>query len=238
LGERASNVLGILLSLTFFSVLLAVMLVAVSILPDGPSLAPPTLPGETRSGPVRTPQPVTLGDIALAPAPALPPAGAALATVTFTTGVIPPPAGPSAPGGEIVAGPGRGPTRGPALGPDDGLRRPGSTRTEVPGKARGRLKRKGEAGHPKRGPGFLRCEEESVTGKGKSKGRCDGPADTNGSGNGGGRGKGRGKGGSAGGASVHGGRSSGGHGLGLGHVSATGNGHGNGHGKGRSKHRG
>jgi hypothetical protein len=112
LGERASNLFGVLLSLTFFSVLLAVMLVAVSILPDGPSLAPPTLPGETRSGPVRTPQPVTLGDLALAPAPALAPPGAGLATVTFTTGVIPPPAGPSVLGGGTGAGPGGGPTRG------------------------------------------------------------------------------------------------------------------------------
>jgi hypothetical protein len=240
LGERASNLFGVLLSLTFFSVLLAVMLVAVSILPDGPTLAPPTLPGETRSGPVRTPQPVTLGELGLAPAPALAPAGAGagLASVTFTTGVIPPPAGPSAPGGGVLAGPDRGPTRGPGLGPDDGFRRPGSTRTDVPGGGLGRLKKKGESGAPKRGPAFLRCEEESSSSKTKAKGRCDGPGDPGGSGNGGGRGKGSGKGGSSGSGAVgpgHGGSSSGGHGLGLGHVKAKGNGHGNGPGKGHPK---
>jgi hypothetical protein len=235
LGERASNLFGILLSLTFFSVLLAVMLVAVSILPDGPTLAPPTLPGETRGGPVRTPRPVILGELGLAPAPALVPAGAGLASVTFTTGVIPPPAGPSGPEEGTVTGPDRGPTRGPGLGPDDGIRRPGSIPTDVPGKALGHLKKKGESGHPKRGPAFLRCEEESATGRGKAKGRCDGPGPTNGGGNAGGRGKGSGKGGSSGGGAVHGGGSGhggsspGGHGLG--HVNARGNGHGKGHSK-------
>ena len=121
MGERASNVFGVLLSLTFFSVLLAVMLVAVSVLPDGPTLAPPTLPGETRSRrPLLTPQPGTLGELGLAPAPALVPAGAALASVTFTTAVIPPPAGPSGPGGGTVSGPARGPDRdgfGPGRAP-------------------------------------------------------------------------------------------------------------------------
>jgi hypothetical protein len=234
LGERASNLFGVLLSLTFFSVLLAVMLVAVSILPDGPTLAPPTLPGETRSGPVRTPRPVTLGELGLAPAPTLVPAGAALASLTFTTGVIPPPAGPAGPGGGSVTGPNGGPTRRPGLGPDDGIRRPGSTRTDSPGRALGHVKRKGEAGHPKRGTAFLRCEEESASGKAKAQGRCDGPGDAAGSGNGGGGGKGSGKGGSSGRGSVHGGSSSGGQGLALGHVKAKG--HGNGHGKGHSKH--
>jgi hypothetical protein len=238
LGERASNLFGVLLSLTFFSVLLAVMLVAVSILPDGPTLAPPTLPGEAGSGPVRTPQPITLGELGLAPAPALAPAGAGLASATFTTGVVPPPAGPSA-GGGVLAGHDRGPTRGPGLGRDDGLRRPGSTRTDVPTAGLGPLKEKGESGAPKRGPAFLRCEEESSSGKGKAKGRCDGPGDTNGSGNGGGRGKGSGKGGSSGSGALgsgYGGSSHGGHGLGLGHVKSKANGHGNG--KGHSKHGG
>jgi hypothetical protein len=235
LGERASNVFGVLLSLTFFSVLLAVMLVAVSVLPDGPTLAPPTLPGETSSRrPLLTPQPGTLGELGLAPAPALVPAGAALASVTFTTAVIPPPAGPSGPGGGTVSGP----ARGPDLGPDDRIRAPGSTRTDGPGRALGRLDKKGESGHPKRGPAFLRCEEESASGKLKAKGRCDGPGDAAGSGNGGGGGKGSGKGGSSGRGSVHGGSSSGGHGLGLGQVKSKANGHGNGHGKGHSKHGG
>jgi hypothetical protein len=232
LGERASNLFGVLLSLTFFSVLLAVMLVAVSILPDGPTLAPPTLPGETRSRPVLTPQPATFGELELAQTPTLGlPAGAALASVTFTTTVVPPPTGPSG----AVTGPGEGPTRGPGFEPGDGVRVPGSTRTDVPGKALGHLRKKGESGHPKRGPGFLRCDEESASGKPKAKGRCDDPGDATGSGTGGGRGKGPRKGGSSGGGAVHGGGSSGGHGLGLGHVKAKGNGHKNGHNKAHSK---
>jgi hypothetical protein len=214
-------------------VLLAVMLVAVSILPDGPTPAPPTLPGETRSGPVRTPQPVTLGELGLASAPALVPVGAGLASVTFTTSVIPPPSGPSGPG-EVVTGPPGGPTRGPGFGPGGAIRRPGATGTDVPGKALGHLKRKGESGLPRRGPGFLRCEEESATGKPKAKGRCDGPGATKGNGNGPGGGKGSGKRGSSGGGALFaggsGGSASGNHGLG--HVKAKGNGHGKGRNKG------
>jgi hypothetical protein len=227
LGERASNLFGVLLSLTFFSVLLAVMLVAVSVLPDGTTLAPapPTLPGEASSRPVRTPQPVTVGELQLAQTPTVVPAGAALASVTFTTSVIPPPTGPSG----AVTGPGEGPTRGPGFGPDEGIRVPGSTRTDGPGKALGGLKKKGESGHPKRGPGFLRCDEVSASGKPKARGRCDDPGDSAGSGNGGGRGKGSRKGGSSGGGAVHGPGSNGGHGLALGHVKAKGNGRSKGH---------
>jgi uncharacterized membrane protein YgcG len=234
LGERASNLFGVLLSLTFFSVLLAVMLVAVSVLPDGTTLAPapPTLRGETNSRPVRTPPPVTFGDLELAQTPTVVPAGAALASVTFTTSVIPPPTGPSG----AVTAPGEGPTRGPGFGVDDGIRVPGSTRTDRPGKSLGGLKKKGESGHPKRGPGFLRCDEEIAAGKkGKAKGRCDEPGDATGSGNGRGRGKGSWKGGSSGGGSVQEGGSSGGHGRALGHVKARGNGHKNGHNKAHSR---
>ncbi len=126
LGERASNLFGVLLSLTFFSVLLAVMLVAVSILPDSSGLAPPSLPGETGSRPVRTPQPVTLGSLALAPAPALGPAAPVAPVAPVAAGSIPA-VGPQVPGGEIVGpsapepgGPGNGtaPT-GPSRARDD-----------------------------------------------------------------------------------------------------------------------
>ena len=110
MGERASNLFGVLLSLTFFSVLLAVMLVAVSILPDGPALAPSILRGETRSRLVRTPQPATLAGLGLEPAPVLPPVGAGVVAVTPVTGVVtvaPPAAGPAEPGPGIVEGPPR-----------------------------------------------------------------------------------------------------------------------------------
>jgi uncharacterized membrane protein YgcG len=229
LGERASNLLGVLLSLTFFSVLLAVMLVAVSILPDDSGLAPPTLPGEAESGPVRTPQPGTLGEVALQPAPALVLPGAALGSITFTTGAIPPPTGTGARGGPPGV---TEPNRGPGVGPDDGILRPGGAAPRVPGKARGHLKKKGESGHPKRGQGFVRCDEKSHPAKSRAKGRCDGPGNGNGSS---GDGKGRGKGESSGGAIGGGGSSHGGHsngnGLGLGHVKAKGKGHSKGHAK-------
>ncbi|HEV8572744.1 MAG TPA: hypothetical protein VGR49_06830 [Actinomycetota bacterium] len=238
MGERASNLFGVLLSLTFFSVLLAVMLVAVSILPDSPGLAPPTLPGETESGPVRTPQPVTLGELALEEAPALAPPGAALASVTFATAAISPATGTEEPGGPSVGGPGPGgPSAGPGGGGDGVIRRPGRATPDTPGKARGLVKKKGESGHPKRGHGFLRCEDESHAGKGRAKGRCDRLGDGSGNGNGGGgRGKGRSFGGALdAGGSGSGGSSHGGNGLGLGHAKGNGKGHGNGRGKGHSK---
>ena len=235
MGERASNLFGVLLSLTVFSVLLAVMLVAVSVLPDIPNLTSPTLPGEPReSRPVRTPQPVTLGELALTPVPALQPEGAAVASVTFATSLVPPPTGVEGPGAPPLVG---GPTR-PGSGPGGGIRGPAKTTPDTPGKSLGHVKKKGESGHPERGRGFLKCDEGSHPGKGRAKGQCDGPGNKVGKSGGG---KGRGKKGSSGGVTVGGGsdeiRSSGG-GRGLGHVKAKGNGHGRGHGKGHSRHHG
>jgi hypothetical protein len=236
LGERASNLFGVLLSLTFFSVLLAVMLVAVSILPDNSLLAPPTLPGERGSRPVRTPQPATLGDLALAEAPALQPAGAALASANFATGVVPPPAGTVEPGGPSPGGPrGGAPNGGPGGDGDGVVRGPTGATPDTPGRARGHVKKKGESGHPRKGHGFLRCDEESHPGKGRPKGRCDGPGNGDGNGNGGG---GRDKERSSGGAIDVGGSGNGGashRGNGLGHSTGRGKGHQKGHGKGHSK---
>jgi hypothetical protein len=231
LGERASNLFGVLLSLTFFSVLLAVMLVAVSILPDGARLAPPTLPGETESSrPVRTPQPVTVGGLALQPAPVLGPPGPALGQANFATSVIPPPATGET-GGPTTVGPRGG---GSKAGPGGGvIRSPGSATPDTPGKARGNVKKKGETDHPKRGRAFLRCDEKSASGK--SKGRCDGPGKSKGKGHGGGRGKGGSSGDAVDWGAGTSGPSHGGNGLALGH---EGTGHGNGHGKGQSKHGG
>jgi hypothetical protein len=203
LGERASNLFGVLLSLTFFSVLLAVMLVAVSILPDGPTQAPRTLRSEARSGPVRTPQPVTLGELGLAQAPALVPVGAGLGSVVFTTEETAPPAGPSGPGGVIVPGPG-GPTRGPGFGPGSAPTEPsrvGDGKDRALEKAKSRAERAKDRSERAAEKAKNRAEkvrekgkERSGDGRGGEAVRATKPKPSHGNGEGPPRGKGRGKG--------------------------------------------
>jgi hypothetical protein len=185
LGERASNLFGVLLSLTFFSVLLAVMLVAVSILPDVPGLAPPTLPGETGSRPVRTPQPITLGELALAPAPALGPAGAAP-----TLGSTPAVPGTEGPGGETIGPPIPGSDAG-GPGSDTGSRGPNKARDDE--RDEGRFDDKGKDGHG-RDDDDGDEDDSDDDGPGKSRGKGGGRGLGHVKGKGKGHGNGHGKG--------------------------------------------